>query len=97
LLQAYDEYVVAYSNTKFVFNPGGVMPNPGLITESMLMHPVLVDGEVHGRWRRVPRGKGFVVELDLAAEPTAKVRKALDAELARHETHLGVTMEVACA
>ena len=94
LLQGYDEYVVAYSNTKFVFNPGGVMPNPGLFTESTMLHAVVIDGQVKGRWRRVPRGKGFAVELDLAEEPTAKVRKALDAELARHETYMGVTTEV---
>jgi hypothetical protein len=77
LLQAYDEYVVAYSNTKFAFNPYQV-------TGPVFMHPVMVDGRLSGFWRR----RGSVVEIDLQRTLTARQQKALDAELARHAVHL---------
>jgi hypothetical protein len=77
LLQAYDEYVVAYSNTKFAFNPLEV-------TGSFFMHPVMVDGQVAGFWRRPASG----LELDVQRTLTARQRKALDAERARHEAHV---------
>ncbi len=85
LLQAYDEYVVAYSNTKFAFNPDGIGE------QRALMHPIIVDGRLAGFWAR----RGSAVELELATELatglTARQRKALEAELARHESHLNAT------
>ena len=77
LLQAYDEYVVAYSNTKFVFNPDRV-------EAPVAMHPVIVDGQLAGSWRR----RDAAVELDLRRALTARQRTALEAELVRHEAHL---------
>jgi hypothetical protein len=92
LLQAFDEYVVAYSNTKFAFNLSGLGANPGQYNENSLMHPIIVDGQLVGFWRRRPDGAGYRLELDLMSAPPAKQRKALEAELARHETYAETTV-----
>jgi hypothetical protein len=78
LLQAYDEYLVAYSNTKFAFNPDGIE------VQRALMHPVVVDGQLAGFWGRKSSGP----EVGLQRTLTVRQRKALDAELARYESHV---------
>jgi hypothetical protein len=92
LLQAYDEYVVAYSNTKFVFNLGRLAANPGQYNENSLVHPIIVDGQMLGSWRRRPDGSGHRVEFELPSTLTAKQRKALVAELARHQSYAETTV-----
>jgi hypothetical protein len=94
LLPAFDEYVVAYSNTKFAFNMAGLAANPGQYNENSLMHPVIVDGQLAGFWRRRPDGAGHRLELDLMPAPTAMQRPALEAELARYEAHAETTVTV---
>jgi hypothetical protein len=95
LLQGYDEYVVAYSDTKFAFNVDGIGPRPDRYTDNMLFHPIVSDGQVVGFWRRLVRGKGLALELDLVRTLPAAARRALDEELARHEAFAGVPVEVA--
>lgn len=92
LLQGYDEYVVAYSDTKFAYNVAGAEPTPGRYTDNMLFHPVVVDSQVVGFWRRLAQGKGVRVEVDLFA---GRRTKALEAELERHTAFAGVPVEVA--
>jgi len=94
LLQAYDEYVVAYSNTKFAYNVGGLVADPDRYRQNTLFHPVLVDSQLIGFWRRVPQGRRLLLELDLMTEPTPAQGAALDAELARHEAFTGVPVTV---
>jgi Winged helix DNA-binding domain len=92
LLQSYDEYVIAYSDTKFVFNAAGLASDPARYPVNTMVHLVVVDSQVAGFWRRRPRGKDFVVELDLVNTPTPRQRAALDAELARHERFTGAVV-----
>lgn len=80
LLQAYDEYVVAYSDTKFVYNLDGVAVDPQRYRDGMTIHPIIVDSQLAGFWRR-PQGR---LELDVITELTPRQRAALDAEVARH-------------
>jgi hypothetical protein len=94
LLQGYDEYVVAYSDTKFVFNVAGTAPAPGRYTDNMMFSPMMINGQVAGFWRRVPKGKAIALELDLIAPTTAAQREALDAELRRHDEYAGVPLTV---
>jgi hypothetical protein len=95
MLQGFDEYVVAYSDTKFAFNVAGAEPTPGRYTDNMMFHPVVVDSQVVGYWRRIPKGKGLAVEVDVFAVPlTAAQRRALDAELQRHAAFATVPVEV---
>jgi hypothetical protein len=79
LLQGYDEYVVAYSNTKFAYNVGGLVADPRRYTDNMLVNPIIVDGQLAGFWRR-PQGR---LDLDVVTELTPGQRTALDAEVAR--------------
>jgi hypothetical protein len=81
LLQGYDEYVVAYSSTKFVYNLGGLVADPRRYTDNMLVNPIIVDSQLAGFWRR-PQGR---FEIDVVTELTPPQRAALDAEVARHE------------
>ena len=94
LLQAFDEYVVAYSNTKFAYNLDGLIADPARYTDNTLFHPVMADSQLIGFWRRMPQGKDFLLELDLMTEPTPEQHAALDAELARHEAFTGVPVTV---
>ena len=80
LLQLYDEYVVAYSNTKFATNQNGIVADPQRYTDNTLYHAIMVDGQLAGFWR-FPAGKR---EIDLISTLTPAQRKALDAELTRH-------------
>lgn len=80
LLQMYDEYVVAYSDTKFATNLAGLVADPQRYTDNTLYHAIMVDGQLAGFWR-FPAGKR---EIDLVRTLTAAQQAALDAELARH-------------
>lgn len=59
-LQGYDEYVVAYSESKWVFNLAG---KRFALNENALMHPLMVDGQLAGFWRRTVRPAEIVVSL----------------------------------
>ena len=81
LLQGYDEYVVAYSNTKFAYNLDGLVADPQRYTDNMMVNPIIVDSQLAGFWRR-PQGR---LDIDVVAGLTADQRAALDTEVARHE------------
>ncbi len=85
LLQGFDEYVVAYSATKFAFNLAGAGLKPGQYNANTMLHPIMIDSQLAGFWRRTTEGGGFRLELDLITPLTSGQRRALDVELARHE------------
>jgi len=89
LLQAYDEYGIAFSESRDVLDIGGHAraPTSGAVS---LVHWFTIDGQIAGYWRRaLTRGPG---EIDIApARPLdAREWKAIDAEVARYGTFLGV-------
>jgi hypothetical protein len=94
LLQGYDEYVVAFSDTKFAFNLAGASPAPGRYTLNSMMHPIAVDTQLVGFWRRIPQGRGLALELDLFARTTAAQRRALDEEIQRYGDYAGAPLTV---
>lgn len=94
LLQGYDEYVVAFSDTKFAFNLGGGSPAPGRYPENSMMHPIAVDSQLVGFWRRTVKGRGLALELDLFGRITAAQRRALDKEIERYGAYAGVPLTV---
>ena len=62
----------------------------------MMFNPIIVDGQVVGFWRRPVRGKGLGSSIDAGHRACpAAAKRALDAELARHEAFAGVPVEVA--
>lgn len=94
LLQGYDEYVVAYSDTKFAYNLAGNAPAPGLYAENTMLHPVAFDGQVGGFWRRKVKPKGIALDIDLLIDPTARQRKALTEEIDRYAAYAGAPVTV---
>jgi hypothetical protein len=93
VLQAYDEYVVAYTESRQVINlderPLGV-PN-----ENVPIHPIVLDSQLVGRWRRVVDRGGITVQPTLAVELTAGQRRAVEAAFARYADFAGLPVTVA--
>ena len=94
LLQGYDEYVVAYSDTKFVYNVSGRSPAPGRYTDNMMFHPIAFGGQLGAFWRRLAKPKGITIEIDLLVMPTRRQRAALREELDRYERFAGLPLTV---
>src|SRR5262249_56707090 len=57
LLQGYDEYIVAYTASRSVANLAGLPVGPP--SENMLVHPIVLDSQVVGYWRRVVNRDGI--------------------------------------
>jgi hypothetical protein len=74
LLQAFDELVVGYQRTRTV----PLDPNS-------MSHPIVIDGELVGRWRRVAARSGAGVDARLWAPLDRAQNAALEDEIARCE------------
>jgi hypothetical protein len=64
LLQAYDEYIVGYTQSKFLLDLGGLVaaaPDKLALPNGV----IVVDTQVAGRWKRSVRKDGVVVEAAL--------------------------------
>jgi hypothetical protein len=83
LLQAYDEYLVAYSESKVIFNVAG-LPHGRVPSAGPFNSAVVLDGQVVGRWRRLPDARAAAIEVAPARPLTAAERRALDEELQRY-------------
>jgi hypothetical protein len=73
LLQAYDEYIVGYRQSKYLLDLGGLAASNKLGLPNGV---IVVDTQVAGRWKRTVRADGVVLEAALyrpfnAAETTA--------------------------
>jgi hypothetical protein len=82
LLPQWDEYLVAYQERAFATGHlrGRDAEVPYLIGKALLM----IDGRIHGTWRREAR-KGVVhVTPDLWTRPTSAQRAALAKAIARY-------------
>lgn len=90
LLQGYDEYVIAYRESKDVFNAAGLagrVPAGG----TPFTHAVVVDGQVAGHWRRLPRARAITIEVQPVRVLAAAERDALDDAVARYGRFVGMT------
>jgi hypothetical protein len=90
-LQAYDEYLVSYSDSRHVH--GGAPPGSrsGPIE---LLHVLVHDGRIVGRWRRRPGRRGTTLEVRLTSRPGRAERSALRRSLARFSDFHGEPTEV---
>ena len=86
LLQGYDEYLVAYTESKRLFGldrlPGAVAGQP------LYLHAVVRDGQVVGHWRRMASTKEAIVQARLNRPLDPASRRALQAELERYGRYL---------
>lgn len=93
LLQAYDEYIVAYTQSRHVLNTAGLMDT--LPAGRLLyMHALTIDGQLAGHWRRVDRAHSTTVDFTLARPINAAERDAIDREVERFARFVGVPVTV---
>ena len=91
LIQGYDEYVVAYRETRDVFSPAH---SPAAGRQPPFTHALLLDGRLVGHWRFVP-GTGSTAIVIRPYEPLRpREQRALDEARARYETFLGGALRV---
>jgi hypothetical protein len=83
-VQGYDEIVVAYSDTKDVFGR-----DPAAGTRSDVLHAVIADGRMVGRWRAIMRGERVVLETRLHARPDGRTLQAIEAAAVRYGVFFG--------
>jgi hypothetical protein len=81
MLQAYDEYVVGYTESRKVLAVAGQLEAP---SGAVLSNVLTRDGQVIGFWRTVPDGEEALVHVHLARPLDAATRSALEDELERY-------------
>jgi winged helix DNA-binding protein len=83
LLQAYDEYIVGYTESKFVLDPSGGARSlpPG---RPMFNHAVILDGRVAGHWKRTLTKGSVAIEAALYEPFDGAATRALQAEADAH-------------
>jgi hypothetical protein len=93
VLQAYDEYIVAYTESRPIANIAGLPIQAE--NDNMLIHAIVVDSQVIGYWRRVVERTRIVAQLSPAISVTARQRAAVAAAFARYAQFTGTPVEVA--
>jgi uncharacterized protein YcaQ len=89
LLQGYDECVVAYAESRSAIDRAGVasgIPE----THNFFVHPLLINGQIAGMWRRVAKPRAITVELRLGRTLDDAEWQAMHAELGRYQAFAGV-------
>jgi hypothetical protein len=81
LLGAYDEYVVAYTESKPLLALAGLSAVPP--GRETYLHAVVFDGQVVGHWRRLVARKEIVLEARLRRRLSREARLALQDEVDR--------------
>lgn len=92
LVQSFDEYVVAYSQSRDLVDPdehAGLMPRGWMLSTA-----VLVDGRLAGHWRRALRPRGVDVEVTPFRSLAPDVAAALDEEAQRYAAFLGLQLRL---
>ena len=83
LMQAYDEYVVAYKSPRTPINVAG-LTSSNVLQRPPFSHGVFLDTQIVGFWRRSTAGAGFRIDVTPLRPLSAGERAALDAEAERY-------------
>jgi hypothetical protein len=83
LMQAYDEYVVAYRSPRTPINLDG-HASQGVLRGLPFLHTVVVDTQVVCYWRRLNAVEGYRIEVKLQRQLSRAEQGALDEEVARY-------------
>jgi hypothetical protein len=89
LLQAYDEYIIAYRESRDVLDVGGLAGSVPSGTTTYT-HALLLNGQVVGHWRRTNDAKSMTIDVQLARRLTAREREAVDVAVARYGRFVGL-------
>jgi hypothetical protein len=82
VLQAYDEYVIAYRESRSVMNVAGLaldLPNA-----NALVHPITVDGQLAGLWQRETGPARITARVRPLQRWTVEQRREIEAAFARY-------------
>jgi hypothetical protein len=93
LLQAYDEYLVGYSQSRYLLDASGTAR---VLTRDrpVFNHVVVLDAQVAGRWKRTLRKDSVVIEAALHQPFDDAQERALQAAADRHGQFLGLAATV---
>ena len=83
LLQAYDEYVIAYSESRDVIGPAGML-GAAVPGQPQRLHVVVVGGQVVARWRLARTNASLLVDARPTRNLHAAERQAIDAAVDRY-------------
>lgn len=89
LLQVYDEYVVAYRESRDlrdIDHLAGRLPGG----QVMFLHAVILDGQVIGHWRRQITKTALIVETQSVRRLDAAETTAVEEAIARHAAFVGL-------
>lgn len=89
LLQAYDEFVVAYTESRNVLKVDNLLGSMS-VGRPLYYHPVVVDGQVAGHWRRFDSRSGTSVDVQLRRALSPGEVEALLAEVERFAVFAGM-------
>jgi hypothetical protein len=92
LLQSFDEYVVAYTQSRDLVDPGGHALN--IPRGGMLSTTVVVDGRLSGRWQRALRPGRVDVEVRPYVPFAPEVVAALEEEAQRYADFLALPLRL---
>jgi winged helix DNA-binding protein len=83
LLQAYDEYVIAYSESRDLLDLDG-FARVARADGRTFSHVVVLDGQVVGRWRRIVERSSIAIDVRLARALRPRERRAVDDAVERY-------------
>jgi hypothetical protein len=83
LMQAYDEYVVAYKSPRTPINVAG-LASPAVLQRPPFYHAIFVDTQLVGFWRRLTAKRGFTIDRVMLRDLNDSEHAALEAEAARY-------------
>lgn len=89
LLQGYDEYIVGYSDSKWLLDADGTARS-AIVGRTVPTGVLVLDGQVAGAWRRTLSRAGVTVEVLLYGDLDAASRCAVGEAADRHAVFLGL-------
>jgi Winged helix DNA-binding domain len=93
LLQGYDEYVIAYSESRDVLDVQG-LARVTPAGRAMYTHAIAVDGQIVGHWRRRLTAKAMTIDVQLARPLDRGERAALHEAVDRYGRFVGLPVRV---
>ncbi len=93
LLQAYDEYFVGYTESKYVLDASGTA-RASVGDRSIFNHVLILDSQVAGCWKRTLTRDTVSIEAKLYRPLSSAQHEALHAAASAHAAFLGLTARV---
>jgi hypothetical protein len=93
LLQGYDEYIVAYRDSRWVIDVAGAA-RVRAPRQAVSTGVVIVDGQVAGHWKRTMKARTVTVEVELYVPLSHAQDAALRREADRYGDFVGLTATV---